>query len=112
MLRILKERKHKKGINYMVFLAKTALFVLDIYFWVIIISVALSWLIAFEVVNVRNAKAANIVRLFEKLTEPVYRPIRKYIPAIGGIDVSPIIVIFAIYLLSGFFAQFAYHVYR
>ena len=76
------------------------LFLLSAYMWVIIISVIVSWLIAFEVLNVRNAQAANLVRLLERVTEPVYRPIRKYIPSIGGIDLSPIVVIFGIYLLQ------------
>lgn len=89
-------------------LAKAIVFALDVYFWVIIASVIISWLIAFEVVNVRNQQASNIVNLLKKLTEPVYKPLRKYIPAIGGIDISPIIVIFGIYLLKGFFIQFTY----
>ena len=81
-------------------LAKTLLFVIDVYFWIIIASVIISWLVAFEVFNASNPQAQNIIRLLEKLTEPVYRPIRKYIPSIGGIDVSPIIVIFGLYLLT------------
>ncbi len=84
------------------FLGKILLYAVDIYFWIIIISVVVSWLIAFEVINIRNAQAANIVRLLEKVTEPVYRPIRKFIPPIAGIDITPIIVIFALYLLKDF----------
>jgi YggT family protein len=76
------------------------LLALQVYFWIIILSVILSWLIAFEVINVKNEKAQNLVRLLEKATDPVYRPLRKYIPSIGGIDITPIIVIFGIYLLQ------------
>jgi len=79
-------------------LAQILLFALQVYFWIIIVSVVISWLIAFDVINVRNEKSRNLIGLLEKLTEPVYRPIRKYVPSIGGIDVSPIIVIFGIYL--------------
>lgn len=79
------------------FIGGLLLLALDIYVYIIIASVAVSWLIAFEVINVRNAKAANLVRLLDKATEPVYRPLRKFIPAIGGIDITPIIVIFGIY---------------
>ncbi len=82
----------------MEFLGKIAFFVLDVYFWIIITSVVMSWLIAFEVINTRNPQANNLLGLLEKATEPVYRPLRKYIPAIGGIDITPIIVIFGIYL--------------
>lgn len=76
------------------------LLVLQIYFWIIIAGVVISWLIAFNVINTQNPQAQNLLRLLEKLTEPVYKPIRKYVPAIGGIDITPIIVIFAIYVLE------------
>lgn len=82
----------------MVLLGKLLLFALDAYFWVIIISVMMSWLIAFEVINTRNPQAANLLRLLGKLTDPVYEKLRKYIPSIGGLDLTPIIVIFGIYL--------------
>lgn len=88
-----------------IFLANLILFCLSAYMWVIIISVVISWLIAFDVLNVRNPQAANLVRLLDKITEPVYRPIRKVIPAIGGIDLSPIVVIFGIYLLQNLVAS-------
>lgn len=73
---------------------------LNIYMWVILIGVAVSWLIAFEVINTRNPQAANLVKLLGKLTEPVYKPVRKYIPPIGGIDLSPIVIIIGIYVLQ------------
>lgn len=82
----------------MVFIGKLLLLALDIYFWIIIAGVVISWLIAFDVVNTKNPQAQNLVRLLNKITEPVYRPLRKYIPAIGGIDITPIIVIFGIAL--------------
>lgn len=76
------------------------LLALQIYVWIIIASAVVSWLIAFQVINTGNEQAANLVRLLEKLTEPVYRPIRRYIPPIGGIDITPIIVIFGIFILE------------
>lgn len=84
----------------MSFIGSILLFALQIYLWIIILSVILSWLIAFEVVNPRNEKAQNLIRLLDRVTEPVYRPLRKYIPSIGGIDLSPIVVIFGIYILE------------
>lgn len=73
--------------------------IIDIYVWIIIASAAVSWLIAFEVINVRNEQAANLVNLLNRLTEPVYKPLRKYIPPLGGVDVTPIVVIILLYLL-------------
>ena len=81
------------------------LFLLDVCFWIIIIQVILSWLITFEVINIRNQQAANFVRLVERITAPVYTPLRKVIPPIAGIDITPIIVIFAIYLLKSLVAS-------
>lgn len=84
----------------MYILGDLLIFLLDVCFWIIIIQVILSWLIAFEVINVRNQQAANFVRLIDKITAPVFTPLRKIIPPIAGIDLTPIIVIFAIYLLK------------
>lgn len=81
-------------------LGQLLLFGLDVYMWIIVVSVILSWLVVFEVVNVRNEKAANLMRLLDKATDFVYKPLRKYVPAIGGIDITPIIVIFGIMMLQ------------
>ncbi|MBI4030247.1 MAG: YggT family protein [Proteobacteria bacterium] len=89
----------------MILFGKLLYLALDIYMWIIIASVVVSWLIAFEVVNTRSPQAANLVRLLNKATEPVYKPLRKFIPPIGGIDITPIIVIFGIYLLQRIVAQ-------
>ena len=73
---------------------------ITIYMYIIIASVVVSWLIAFDVLNIRSPQAANLVRLLEKLTEPVFRPLRKFIPPIAGIDITPIIVIFLLAVLQ------------
>ena len=59
----------------------------------VIISAILSWLIAFDVINLRNPRVGQIVRGLDALTEPMLRPIRKLLPTLGGIDLSPIIFI-------------------
>jgi len=79
--------------------------ILDIVFWIIIIQVIMSWLIAFNVVNINNANAKQFVELLHKVTDPLYRPLRKFIPAIGGIDITPIIIIFAISILKNLVQQ-------
>lgn len=75
---------------------------LNIYTFIIIMQVVLSWLIAFGVLNTGNPQAARLVEGLEKLTRPVMEPIRRFIPPIGGIDITPIIVIFAIMILERF----------
>ena len=73
--------------------------VLTIFYWIIIAQVIVSWLIAFEVINIRNPQARNLIELMHKITNPVYKPLRKYIPPIAGIDITPIIVIIGIIIL-------------
>ncbi len=84
------------------------IFLLDVYFYIIIASVIISWLIAFDVVNVKNPQAQNLINLLNKVTEPVYKPLRKFIPPIGGIDITPIIVVFGIFLLQNLIARMVY----
>lgn len=81
-------------------LGQVLILLLDICSWIIILQVVISWLIAFEVINVRNPQAANFIRLLDRITSPIYTPLRKFVPPIAGIDITPIIVIFIIYLLK------------
>lgn len=73
---------------------------LDIYIWIIIASVVFSWLFAFNVLNRYNPFSMAIGRFFYTVTEPVYRPIRNLLPDLGGLDVSPAIVMIAIFLIQ------------
>jgi YggT family protein len=88
-----------------VLIGKALLLLLDIFFWIIIIQVVLSWLIAFGVVNINNAQARKFVEIIYRITDPVYRPLRKIIPPIAGIDITPIIIIFAISILKNVVAS-------
>jgi YggT family protein len=81
-------------------LVSVLLIILDVYSWIIIAGAVVSWLIAFEVINVKNEQAQNLVNLLSRLTEPVYKPLRKYIPPLGGVDVTPIVVLFLIFLIE------------
>ncbi len=67
--------------------------IISIYIWIIIIQVILSWLVAFKVVNTGNRVIYVIGDALFRLTEPVMRQVRKLIPAIGGFDLSPVLVI-------------------
>ena len=85
---------------YMIaYLLSTAI---HLYILVIIAQVAVSWLINFGVINIENKQAQNLVALLKKLTEPVHQPIRKYIPPIGGIDLTPLIVIIVLNVIDHF----------
>ena len=67
--------------------------VIDLYIWVVIASAILSWLVAFNVVNTNNRFVLSIADMLYRLTEPALRPIRSFIPNLGGIDISPVILI-------------------
>ena len=74
--------------------------VLDIYKWVVIAAVIVSWLTAFNVINSHNNFVRSLLHTLYVLTEPVFRPIRRIIPPIGGLDLSPIIVFLIIWFLQ------------
>jgi YggT family protein len=67
--------------------------VIDLYIWVVIASAILSWLVAFNVVNMNNRFVLSIADMLYRLTEPALRPIRNILPNLGGIDISPVILI-------------------
>ncbi|MEZ0283573.1 YggT family protein [Methyloceanibacter sp.] len=67
--------------------------VIDLYIWVVIASAILSWLVAFNVVNTNNRVVLVIGDTLYRLTEPALRPIRGILPNLGGIDISPVILI-------------------
>ena len=67
--------------------------VIDLYWWVIIVMAVMSWLLAFDVINMRNDFVRSIWNGVNALTEPALRPIRRFIPAIGGMDISPIVLL-------------------
>jgi YggT family protein len=74
--------------------------IIDLYIWLLIASAVLSWLIAFNVVNTRNPLVANIGEFLYRITEPALRPIRNMLPNLGGIDVSPVILIILLLFLK------------
>jgi YggT family protein len=66
--------------------------IIDIYWWIIIATVILSWLLAFNVVNIHNPFVRQLSYVLARLTEPLLAPIRRYMPNIGGLDLSPIVL--------------------
>ena len=73
---------------------------LDILWWVIIVQVVLSWLIAFNVLNVHSGGVRNFIVALDRLTAPLYRPIRRMLPDFGGIDFSPLVILILIQVLK------------
>jgi YggT family protein len=67
--------------------------VLELYIWVIIANVVVSWLVAFNIINTRNAFVHQVGDFLHRVTEPALRPIRSFLPNLGGIDISPVILI-------------------
>ena len=84
------------------------LLALQLYVWLLIISAVLSWLIAFNVVNVRNEVVRTIWNFLYQITEPVLRPIRNVLPNLGGIDISPIVLVLIIILIQRVIAYYIY----
>ena len=64
--------------------------------WAIIISAVMSWLVAFDVINLRNQFVYNISRFLDAVTRPVLRPFQRFIPPLGGVDITPIIALLVI----------------
>ncbi|WP_024847218.1 MULTISPECIES: YggT family protein [unclassified Aminobacter] len=83
----------------MLALLLTVDYALGIYWWLIIASAVFSWLYAFNVVNPRNQFVANIGYFLHRITEPALRPIRRFMPDLGGIDISPILLLLIIFFI-------------
>lgn len=86
----------------MIALIQTVILALDLYWWIIIASAIFSWLYAFNVVNPRNQVVGTIGNALYRLTEPALRPIRRFLPDLGGIDISPIILLLILFFLRQF----------
>jgi len=73
--------------------------VINLYIWILIAAAVLSWLIAFNVVNTRNQIVSGVAEFLYRVTEPALRPIRNMLPSLGGIDISPVILIIGLLFL-------------
>ena len=73
--------------------------VVQLYVYVLIASAVMSWLVAFNALNARNPVVAQVLDVLYRLTEPALRPIRRILPNLGGVDISPIILILGLYFV-------------
>ena len=80
---------------------------LNILWWIIIAQVIASWLIAFNVINMHSGGVRAFLQALERLTAPLYRPIRKILPDFGGLDFSPLVVLILIMILQKLLAGVA-----
>ncbi len=74
--------------------------IITLYIWILIFSAVLSWLVVFNVVNTRNQIVHSIGDFLYRVTEPALRPIRSIMPNLGGIDISPVILIIGLLFLK------------
>jgi len=89
----------------MIALLQTISMLLNIVWWIFLIMIIMSWLINFNVINTRNQFVATVWRVVNQITDPILRPIRRIVPPLGGLDLSPIIVFVIIYFLQSFIAN-------
>jgi YggT family protein len=82
--------------------------IINLYMYLLIASAILSWLIAFNVVNTRNQFVAGVAEFLYRITEPVLGPIRRRLPNFGGLDISPIIVFFLLWIVQLYLAEYVY----
>lgn len=83
------------AVIYFVFLVIN--FALDALVWLVIANAVVSWLIAFDIINLRNRTAYNVVRLLDRAVSPLLAPFRRFIPPLGGMDITPVILIILIW---------------
>lgn len=84
------------------------LIVLQLYVWVLIAAAVLSWLVAFNVVNPYNQFVRTVGEFLFRITEPVLAPIRSILPSLGGLDLSPMVLILGIFFLERVIGLYIY----
>ena len=84
----------------MIALLQIVQLLLNLVWWVIVIQAVLSWLIAFNVINTQSDFVRTVWNALQKITEPLYRPIRRILPDFGALDLSPMVVLLAVIILG------------
>jgi len=84
------------------------LLLLQLYWWVAIIMIVMSWLISFNVINTRNQFVETVWRVVTGLTDPVLRPIRRVMPNFGGLDLSPLVLFLGIIFIQSVISYYIY----
>ena len=97
--------------GFIVPVIRVVIAILDIYWYLVIIQAVISWLIAFNVINTYSRPVALVLDFLYRITEPVLRPIRQFLPSIGGLDISPVILLLIIWLVEMELTHFAFYLY-
>jgi len=84
------------------------LLALNLYVWVLIVAAVFSWLVAFNVVNMRNQFVGTVGEFLYRITEPALAPLRNLLPNLGGIDISPVVLILLIFLIERIILYYIY----
>ena len=79
---------------------------LELYIWIVIAAAIFSWLVAFHVVNTRNQFVALVADFLYRITEPAFALVRRWVPAFGGLDISPLIIGFGLLLLQLYLQEY------
>ena len=74
--------------------------IIDIYFYILILNVILSWLISFNILNIQSRFVGMILYASQRLTNPLLNPIRRFLPNLGGLDISPIVLILLLFFIQ------------
>lgn len=80
--------------------------VLELYTWALIISVIMTWLVQFNVINTSNRLVYSVGDFLYRITEPALRPIRRFVPMLGGMDLSPLILLLVIFLIRNLMYEY------
>jgi len=86
--------------NFLVPVIVIVIYVIDLYWWIVIIAAVFSWLMAFGVIDTRNHAVRMVANFFYRATEPALRPIQRILPNFGGIDISPVILLLILWLIE------------
>lgn len=88
--------------SFLIMVLQIVQLLLTLFTWVIVIQAILSWLIAFNVINTYNQFVRSLWTALNRITEPVYRPIRRILPDFGALDLSPLVVLLILYILNNY----------
>jgi YggT family protein len=96
--------------GFVVPVIRVVIAILDLYWYLVIIQAVISWLIAFNVINTYSRPVAMVLDFLYRITEPLLRPIRQFMPSFGGIDVSPVILLLIIWLIEMELTHLAFYI--
>ena len=97
--------------GFVVPVIRVVIAILDLYWYLVIIQAVISWLIAFNVINTYSRPVAMVLDFLYRITEPLLRPIRQFVPSLGGLDISPVILLLIIWLVEMELTHLAFYLY-